>query len=270
MGPDGPTEAREYSLPEGKLEALVELLARDDVPILIERREGEIIVHATPAQHRVFAAFLRMIHPDGGQPAEEPGFIGALPRNRPPATTLNNRAQIQEQLRRSAQELQRTRRDAEREAENVRRRAERAAEQADRFADRAEEIRDRAEAARAETERTSLVEAARAMLTRADASRAEAESLEHQAEAIEARLEELEAAAEALEEQIAGLQEGLDEEEVLNSLGVLAIPELDLLGPVHVPPADEPVLAPGPTDDAPPAPPAEAPPASTPATPPKP
>ncbi|MBL9032303.1 MAG: hypothetical protein JNM80_11450 [Phycisphaerae bacterium] len=61
----GATIARDYRLSPGKLEALTDLMARQDVPILIERHDDKIVVHASPAQHEVFAAFVRMIEPDG-------------------------------------------------------------------------------------------------------------------------------------------------------------------------------------------------------------
>jgi beta-lactamase regulating signal transducer with metallopeptidase domain len=45
------TEPREYRLPAGKLEALSELMARQDVPIWIERGQGKIVVcHARAAR----------------------------------------------------------------------------------------------------------------------------------------------------------------------------------------------------------------------------
>lgn len=62
----GNTVARSYALPAGKLEALVALMSRQDVPILIEGKNDCIIVHATPGQHEVFAAFVAMINPGSG------------------------------------------------------------------------------------------------------------------------------------------------------------------------------------------------------------
>ncbi|MFN0132384.1 MAG: M56 family metallopeptidase [Phycisphaerales bacterium] len=58
------TEPREYRLSDGKREALTELMAREDVPILIERHDDKIVVHATPTQHKVFEAFINLIEPD--------------------------------------------------------------------------------------------------------------------------------------------------------------------------------------------------------------
>jgi beta-lactamase regulating signal transducer with metallopeptidase domain len=60
---------REYALPEGKLEALSELMIREDVPVLVAPRveDGVIEVHATPQAHRVFEAFVNLIHPQPGR-----------------------------------------------------------------------------------------------------------------------------------------------------------------------------------------------------------
>jgi hypothetical protein len=52
-----------YQLSEGKLDALIELMARDDVPLLISHVGNAIEVQATPEQHRVFEAFCAMIDP---------------------------------------------------------------------------------------------------------------------------------------------------------------------------------------------------------------
>jgi hypothetical protein len=62
----GETVARSYALPKGKLEALVSLMSRQDVPILIQGQDDCIIVHATPGQHEIFAAFVAMINPGSG------------------------------------------------------------------------------------------------------------------------------------------------------------------------------------------------------------
>lgn len=58
---------RTYALPKGKLKELTDLMVLQDVPILVTPRveEGVIDVHATPAQHEIFSAFLSIIHPEG-------------------------------------------------------------------------------------------------------------------------------------------------------------------------------------------------------------
>jgi len=69
---EGEKFAREYHLPKGKLEALIGLMSRQDVPILVQGGDDLIIVNATPAQHEVFAAFVRMIDPRDGDTTPSP------------------------------------------------------------------------------------------------------------------------------------------------------------------------------------------------------
>jgi len=55
-----------YHLPEGKLKALTELMARSDVPVMVSSEEDAIVVHGGPAVQAVFRAFVDMIHPPKG------------------------------------------------------------------------------------------------------------------------------------------------------------------------------------------------------------
>ncbi len=57
----GPVVARSYELDQGKLEALGELMVRNDVPIRVRVSGDSIEVHATEQQHCVFEAFVAMI-----------------------------------------------------------------------------------------------------------------------------------------------------------------------------------------------------------------
>ncbi|MFQ5412766.1 MAG: hypothetical protein ACE5EC_10740, partial [Phycisphaerae bacterium] len=54
-----------YYLPKGKLQALVELMSRDDVPVFIEPATNgkAICVHGDPAVQAIVCAFIDMIHP---------------------------------------------------------------------------------------------------------------------------------------------------------------------------------------------------------------
>jgi beta-lactamase regulating signal transducer with metallopeptidase domain len=52
---------RVYELPADKLGALTKLMALDDVPILVKPGQRGLTVHATPAQHAVFARFVDAI-----------------------------------------------------------------------------------------------------------------------------------------------------------------------------------------------------------------
>jgi beta-lactamase regulating signal transducer with metallopeptidase domain len=56
------TIVRSFKLPEGKLEALTDLMVRADVPVLVSPGEGFIEVHGTPQQQIIFEAFCLMIN----------------------------------------------------------------------------------------------------------------------------------------------------------------------------------------------------------------
>jgi hypothetical protein len=63
-----------YLLPEGKREALTQLMIRSDVPIRVRPVEGGLEVHATPPQHEIIRGFIRIIDPpkDRGSSAADP------------------------------------------------------------------------------------------------------------------------------------------------------------------------------------------------------
>lgn len=62
-GPAPGSVSRTYTLSEGKLRSLSDLMSRQDVPIWVTPGEDAIEVLATPQQHEVFAAFLGLIEP---------------------------------------------------------------------------------------------------------------------------------------------------------------------------------------------------------------
>lgn len=62
----GQVVVKDYALPSGKLDALYNFLVRDDVPVRVRKDGDKLEVHATEAQHEIFKAFLRMVHPEGG------------------------------------------------------------------------------------------------------------------------------------------------------------------------------------------------------------
>lgn len=59
-----PMISRTYAISQGKLEALLNLMARQDVPIFVARRDEGIEMTATARQHEIFSAFVAMIDPD--------------------------------------------------------------------------------------------------------------------------------------------------------------------------------------------------------------
>lgn len=80
---------KSYKLSEGKLEALTDLMRRDDVPILMRPGDGSIEVYGNQAQHMIFGAFVKMI--DGKDQVKSyelsEGKLGAL-------TELMSRADV--------------------------------------------------------------------------------------------------------------------------------------------------------------------------------
>ena len=69
-----------YKLSQGKLDALTELMRREDVPIVIRPGDDRIEVYGNQAQHMIFGAFVKMI--DGEDQVESyqlsEGKLGAL------------------------------------------------------------------------------------------------------------------------------------------------------------------------------------------------
>ena len=58
---DGEDRVESYQLSKGKLGALTELMARDDVPIIIEPGDDSITVHGNDLEQAIFKAFVNMI-----------------------------------------------------------------------------------------------------------------------------------------------------------------------------------------------------------------
>ncbi|MFG0257631.1 MAG: M56 family metallopeptidase [Phycisphaerales bacterium JB043] len=60
-----------YPLPQGKLEDVFNLMRLSDVPILVSMDDGAIVVHGNALEHKAFADFLVLVHPEGDGPAPE-------------------------------------------------------------------------------------------------------------------------------------------------------------------------------------------------------
>jgi hypothetical protein len=205
-GVPGESVAREYRLPEGKLEALTELMARSDVPVLIERRDGAILVHGTEAQHAAFRAFLELIHPSAVEPSARRAYEEALAQlGRRPGQNAGAPAQREairawaETLRRQVQEQVGQSRELKRQAEQQRREADR--------------VRRKADSASG-PERESLEMTVNELLALADSLEMQADEVEVNADVLEshaeAELEAMEAALEAEEDAIEAAAEELE------------------------------------------------------------
>lgn len=218
---------RTYILPEGKLEALTELMVRSDVPILIERQDGAILVHATPAQHMVFEAFVAMIDPEGAHAGAavvgaDAFALGADARWRALAELERMQPSQFKRLREVGQEVQlvqrmamaaeqRARIDASRvegkalreQAENVRNHAKDMRRKAEDLRRKAEEYRSKAGAMNDDDHRQQELE------SQAEAIEREADQIEMAAEQVEAQAEQLDAQADAADDRASEVEEAL-------------------------------------------------------------
>lgn len=75
----GEETVQRYQLPDGKRDALFELMVRDDVPIRVSRDGDSIVVHAPPRQQEAVRAFIMMIN---SGPQEEQSRAYRIPRGK--------------------------------------------------------------------------------------------------------------------------------------------------------------------------------------------
>jgi beta-lactamase regulating signal transducer with metallopeptidase domain len=200
----GPTEGRDYSLPKGKLDALVALMARDDVPIFISSDGDSITVNATPQQHRIFQGFVAMIHPEGHSNAGANHLEHALREHAVAGQHAQAsvayrdaiRAQA-EQLRSQARTLTQQRAASVRQSEQVKREIERARKNAEKAREKARKSGDDVEAEKAEEAVESQVEALECQLESIDCA---CDNFDCQIESIEEALQSLTQAIESADE----------------------------------------------------------------------
>lgn len=227
---------RVYSLPQGKLEALTQLMSRSDVPILVRRQENALEVHATERQHRVFAAFVRMIDPS----AERRGDAGA-PGDDGDRRVIVDRRRLAKQMEKAAKQgakviekleklraktgarMDEVKIDAtvkaemqealELEAENLNEQAENLAEQAERLLEQAERVADRVDRETNRERRLHLEREALAVRHQSEAVELQKMQLENQARDIENRAREAEDQARDAENRLEQLEEELRQAE---------------------------------------------------------
>lgn len=166
---DGDKQSRTYHVSQGKAEALLALMSRQDVPILVSGGGDSITVNATRAEHRTFEAFLRMIDPDGHSTAviTPDGHSSAV---RTPRVPVAPRAAVLPTLPRMPRAAiaetapvpseERYREDVVRaKVERATRDSEKMVEKADRLREKAEKLRSKAESANEEVKAQILVQA---------------------------------------------------------------------------------------------------------------
>ncbi len=213
---DGEDRVKAYTLPQGKLGALTELMVRPDVPILVEPGRERIRVHGTDLEQLVFAAFVNMIHPDGKAQASAGGaqvYTEALANlanqyeSRASSRVAETRAM---QASRRALELQI--KAFERQADGLRDKADRLREKADKLESEADDLREEAEELSG-ARRTAVLAKAQSLSQKAESLQEEAEALEEQAETLEDQAEAMEDEVEELEDRIEDLEDEDEDED---------------------------------------------------------
>jgi len=196
IGSGGPTEIRIYELPGGRLEALTELMARGDVPILIERRDGAIAVHGTPGQHRAFRDFVILIAPETakGRAHGEHEHSLQWDRQRAEEMAVEIREKVHRELERRQQGLERLQQRMERERQRQQQRSHSFEEKADRMREKAQRF----------------AESRAGALDPEEIERAVAQ-MEAEAEALALAAEEAESFSELTEERFEGARERWEE-----------------------------------------------------------
>jgi beta-lactamase regulating signal transducer with metallopeptidase domain len=227
---------RVYALPQGKLEALTQLMSRSDVPILVRRQENALEVHATDRQHRIFAAFVRMIDPS----AERRGESGASGDDGDRRVIVDRRRiakQIEKATKQRAKAIEKlekrraktgarmdeikidatvkaeTQEALEREAENLNEQAENLAEQVERLREQAEHAAERVDKESNQERRLDLEREALTLRHQAEAIELQKNQLENWARVIEDRAREAEDQAREAENRLEQLEEELRQAE---------------------------------------------------------
>lgn len=191
MEPDeaGETVIRAYELPKGKRDALWALMAREDIPVLVSQSDGGIRVHGTAHQHRVFGAFVAIIHPEGASSLRSRVEVRDLDRIRGEARTTYERAVAAGEAHQHAGRAEEARRalshalQMRQHATQIQERASEMETQADVVRDRADQLRERLSGLRG-AQRESLQAELRALLDESRRLAGEARSLEREADRI--------------------------------------------------------------------------------------
>ncbi|MCB9853687.1 MAG: hypothetical protein H6819_11370 [Phycisphaerales bacterium] len=205
---NGMDDTKTYSISKGKLEALTELMALDDVPVMVHPGDDEIGVQGGGLIQKTFRDFLSLIEPTatsssgigiGSVASTAPGaaaalgdYTEALRAYELAAQAAPNAASLRKLMGRSASSRARAA-ELEAQAAKLEAEADRLAEQAERMREKAEEMESRLDRASSDKERSEL-EAAVADL------HAGAAKIERQLESVYQRAEELESRADEIED----------------------------------------------------------------------
>ncbi|MEZ6209891.1 MAG: M56 family metallopeptidase [Phycisphaerales bacterium] len=220
---DGQEFERDYHMPGGKLEQVTELMSRGDVPTLIRPGDGYITVIGTAQEHAVFAAFVKMICPEGVKVTDDNGnpVQWRTAPAAPSAPSLLRLQQDAERARAAGGEHERaaleqlmaqraTLRAQQRTLTQQQRQLERQAAQAER---KLEQSLDAIDGVRGDSARMNELE------RQAAEYRSALEALEWQVDAVDGDGDSLEEAIDSLEEQIDTLRELIKERAEAGSVG---------------------------------------------------
>jgi len=212
---------RDYYIPKGRLQGLVELMSRSDVPTLIRDGDDHITVIGTAQEHAVFSAFVKMICPEGVEVTDDNGNSvqwRTAPMT-PSAPALLRYQQDAERTRaiggayeRAALEELMAKRAAlrtqQRSITQKQRQLERQAAQAERMLDQS---LDQIDGVSEDSDR------ARELERKAEEYRGVMEALESQADSMDSDSDRLEDAIDSLEDQIEALKELIKEQAEANA-----------------------------------------------------
>jgi len=213
---DGESEVqRVYDLPEGRLDALTELMALSTVPVLVRPEDEGLRVWGSELDHDVFTGFMTLLGAEGDARViiNEQRQRRDRDREREHAEDEEDddcskgRAEViaQREAQRQAHEEARRRHEAQREVQRRMQEIQREAEREMREVQR-QHSRTMHEAARHEQKAHEI--------------EAKGGQLEHEAEMMEAHAEQLAEQAEAISDQAADIEEQADESEEAASDGL--------------------------------------------------
>ncbi|MHC4992292.1 MAG: M56 family metallopeptidase, partial [Planctomycetota bacterium] len=236
---DGEAQREQYTLSEGKLEALQKLMARADVPIIVDLQSDSIGVRGTDLEQAVFKAFVKLIDP-GKQVETRPiagasaseydrqateayesarsggGVMRYRERGRSDATReagfeaqLVDLETMYAEIEMQIEALEDQIEAIEDEAEAIADRAEEAEEEAEELEEEAEELEEEAEEAEGER-RIALLAEARAMREQARAMHQQARAMGRQAVQVERHTVQLERQIERLVQQAERIESRAD------------------------------------------------------------
>lgn len=204
-----------YALPEEKLEALFQLMVRDDVPIPVSKRDGAIEVHGNRRQQHIMRAFIELIHPEGrgahvpgpgaGVSVEGQRFREQLEAGRLFAFGQADRSEpgrVAEQVRKLTEQMRARAKDLAAQQHGLQKQAEKLRAQAAELEQRAEKLRHEAE---------KLQEGKPKNDKQRRQQERERTSIEQMLEEVETQIEQLSQAADEVEQRASEVEERLDE-----------------------------------------------------------